>query len=112
MLLVAGFTNYLNVMITGILSRRRELKVMESIGMTGKQKRAMFLAEGGCYCLITAALMLTAGSGILYLIRRYMEERLSYFQYQYPFVWTFILLAGLTGICLTVPEAMARKRNR
>ena len=108
MLLVAGFTNYLNVMITGILSRRRELKIMESIGMTGKQKRAMFLAEGGCCCLITAVLMLTAGSGILHLIRRYMEERLSYFQYQYPYVWTLLLLAGLTGICLMVPEIIRR----
>ena len=108
MLLAAGFTNYLNVMITGILSRRRELKVMESIGMTGKQKRAMFLAEGGCYCLLTAVLMLTAGSGILHLIRRYMEERLSYFQYQYPYVWTLVMLAGLTGICLLVPEIIRR----
>lgn len=102
-LLAAGFTNYFNVMITGILSRRRELEIMESIGMTGKQKRRMFLAEGGCYCLLTAALLLTAGSGILYLIRRYMEERLSYFQYQYPFVWTLVLLAGLTGICMLLP---------
>lgn len=102
-LLCAGFTNYFNVMITGILTRRRELEIMESIGMTGKQKRRMFLAEGGCYCLLTAALLLTAGSGILYLIRRYMEERLSYFQYQYPFVWTLVLLAGLTGICMLLP---------
>ena len=102
-LLAAGFTNYFNIMITGILSRRRELEIMESIGMTGKQKRRMFLAEGGCYCLLTAALLLTAGSGILYLIRRYMEERLSYFQYQYPLVWTLGLLAGLTGICMLLP---------
>lgn len=102
-LLCAGFTNYFNVMITGILTRRRELEIMESIGMTGKQKRRMFLAEGGCYCLLTAALLLTAGSGILYLIRRYMEERLSYFQYQYPLVWTLVLLAGLTGICMLLP---------
>lgn len=102
-LLCAGFTNYFNVMITGILTRRRELEIMESIGMTGKQKRRMFLAEGGCYCLLTAALLLTAGSGILCLIRRYMEERLSYFQYQYPLVWTLVLLAGLTGICMLLP---------
>ena len=30
-LLIAGFTNYFNVMITGILSRRRELEIMETL---------------------------------------------------------------------------------
>lgn len=109
-LLIAGFTNYFNVMITGILSRRRELEIMESIGMTRKQKRRMFLAEGGCYCLLTAALILTAGSGILCLIRRYMEERLSYFQYQYPLIWTFFLLAGLAGIFYVPVDSMCELR--
>lgn len=54
------------------------------------------------------AIIGTSGSGILHLIRRYMEERLSYFQYQYPSVWTLVLLAGLTGICLMVPEIIWR----
>lgn len=110
-LLCAGITNYLNVMITGILSRRRELAVMESIGMTGRQKRRMLMAEGGFYCLITAALILTAGSGLLALIRGYMEARLSYFVWQYPFGWTMLLLAGMAGICLMVPVAMVRRES-
>ena len=110
-LLCAGITNYLNVMITGILSRRRELAVMESIGMTGRQKRRMLMAEGGFYCLITAALILTAGSGLLALIRGYMEARLSYFVWQYPFGWTMLLLAGMAGICLMVPVAMVHRES-
>lgn len=110
-LLCAGITNYLNVMITGILSRRRELTVMESIGMTGRQKRRMLMAEGGFYCLITAALILTAGSGLLALIRGYMEARLSYFVWQYPIGWTMILLAGMAGICLMVPAVMAGREK-
>ena len=110
-LLCAGITNYLNVMITGILSRRRELAVMESIGMTGRQKRRMLMAEGGFYCLITAALILTAGSGLLALIRGYMEARLSYFVWQYPFGWTMLLLTGMAGICLLVPVAMVHRES-
>ena len=39
MLLFAGLTNYFNVMIMGRYSRKQELAVMESIGMTKKQKR-------------------------------------------------------------------------
>ena len=46
MLLFAGLTNYFNVMIMGRYSRKQELDVMESIGMTKKQKRKMFFWEG------------------------------------------------------------------
>ena len=45
-LLLAGFTNYFNVMVTGILARKKELKIMESVGMTKKQKRTMIQTEG------------------------------------------------------------------
>ena len=33
-LLLAGFTNYFNVMVTGVLARKKELKIMENVGMT------------------------------------------------------------------------------
>ncbi len=57
MLLFAGLTNYFNVMIMGRYSRKQELDVMESIGMTKKQKRKMFFlgrklvfSPGGSAC--------------------------------------------------------------
>lgn len=110
-LLFAGLMNYFNVMITGILSRRKELEIMESIGMTGRQKRKLLAAEGLYYCLIVAVLMLTAGSGILEFIRFYMEKKLSYFVFSYPAGWTIALIAGLVGICMLVPEAMYRRKR-
>lgn len=110
-LLFAGLTNYFNVMITGILSRKKELEVMESLGMTQRQKRRLLAAEGLYYCLIVAGLMLTAGSGILRLIRVYMEDKLSYFVFSYPVGWSIALIAGLAGICLVIPEVMYRRKN-
>ena len=110
-LLFAGLTNYFNVMITGILSRKKELEVMESLGMTQRQKRRLLAVEGLYYCLIVAGLMLTAGSGILRLIRVYMEDKLSYFVFSYPVGWSIALIAGLAGICLVIPEVMYRRKN-
>lgn len=72
-LLSAGFTNYVNVMLTGMLSRRKEFEIMESIGMTKKQKRKLLAMEGLYYCLFAAALVLTAGNVIL----RFMIERIG-----------------------------------
>ena len=46
-LLLAGFTNYFNIMVTGFLARKRELDIMESIGMTQRQKRKL-IADDDC----------------------------------------------------------------
>ncbi len=98
-LLLAGCTNYVNVMFTGILARRRELETMESIGMTGRQKKAVILAAGGYYALLTSVLLLTVGTGILLLIRAYMEQSLSYFVFSYPAGWLLLLIGGMAGVC-------------
>lgn len=36
-LLFAGLTNYFNVMMTGILARKKEMEIMENVGMTRKR---------------------------------------------------------------------------
>lgn len=99
-LLFAGLTNYFNVTVTGILARRKEFEVMESIGMTRKQKRNLLIAEGMYYCVTVGLLILTVGSGILWLICRYMESRLSYFVCGYPLGWILKLIVGLTVVCV------------
>lgn len=105
-LILMGLVNYLNVIATGILSRQRELAVMECAGMTGKQIRGMLAAEGGMYCVIIGALVLTAGSGILWLIRVYMDQRIAYFQFTYPGMEAGWILAVLFAACVGVPLVM------
>jgi putative ABC transport system permease protein len=47
--------------MTGILSRRREFAVIQSVGMTSRQLRAMLIYEGLFYALssVSAALILS-----------------------------------------------------
>lgn len=110
-LLFGGLTNYFNIVMAGVLSRKKELAVMESIGMTRRQRRKLILYEGGYYWLIVTILMLTVGNGILWLIRFYMEQKLSYFVFTYPLGWTALSLAGLAGICLSAPAIVQRKEE-
>lgn len=111
-LLFAGLTNYFNVVITGILTRKKELEVMYSIGMTEKQMKKMFLAEGAYYCGLVGILTLTVGNGILKWISYYMEKKLSYFVFQYPAGWELALLLGFAVICLVVTEAAVHSLKR
>ena len=97
-LLLAGFTNYFNIMATGFLARKRELDIMESIGMTRKQKRKLIADEGAYYCLFTAGLLLTAGVAALLPVRYYMEQKLSYFVFTWPVTEMVFLIGGLVMI--------------
>lgn len=111
-LLLAGFTNYFNIMVTGFLARKRELSVMESIGMTGKQKRKLIASEGGYYCLVTAGLLLTVGIALLLPVRLYMEQRLSYFEFGWPVVETVLLIIGLIIINQLTAWLMCKYSSR
>ena len=105
-LILMGILNYLNVMATGIFSRQRELAVMECVGMTGKQIKGMLAAEGGIYCVIVGFLTLTVGSGILRLIRMYMESRIAYFKFLYPVAVAGSILAAVSVVCVVIPLVM------
>ncbi len=108
-LLLAGLTNYFNVVITGAFARRKELKIMESVGMTEKQKKGMLLMEGGYYYLFTVGLLLTAGTGILILIRYYMEQKVSYFSFTWPVTWLFLLAGVFAAINIAAVRIMCKE---
>ena len=88
MLLMAGMTNYLNIVVTGIFSRKKELEIMERVGMTKRQK------------------LVTIGSVMLQWIKTYMEIKLSYFVFQYPLIWLVVGLCCLAGISFAVPAGL------
>ena len=46
---LGGVLNFINSMVTAILSRRKEFAVMQSIGMTKKQLRRLLVFEGLYY---------------------------------------------------------------
>ncbi len=46
-----GVLNFTNTILTGIISRRKEFAVLQAVGMTGKQLKAMLITEGLFYTL-------------------------------------------------------------
>ena len=55
---LVGVLNFANAILTGITARRRELAVLQSIGMTTRQLRTMLTIEGLLYTAGAAALAL------------------------------------------------------
>lgn len=52
---LVGVLNFFNAIMTGILSRRREFAVLQAVGMTSRQLKAMLIYEGLFYTLGAAA---------------------------------------------------------
>ena len=55
---LVGVLNFFNAILTGIIARKREFAVLQSIGMTGKQLKAMLVYEGLFYALGAAGISL------------------------------------------------------
>lgn len=50
---LVGVLNFINAVLTGILTRKRELAVLQSVGMTGRQLKTMLVYEGLYYTLLS-----------------------------------------------------------
>lgn len=102
-LILIGVINFINVMLTGVFTRKKELAVMESVGMTKKQVRKMLMFEGLYYGFITIILILTAGSGIVYGVAKLAEKTADYAVFHYPWVLMAGIAAVILAICILVP---------
>ena len=55
---LVGVLNFFNAILTGIIARKREFAVLQSIGMTGRQLKTMLVYEGLFYALGAAVISL------------------------------------------------------
>ena len=64
---LVGILNFFNAILTGILSRKREFAVLQSVGMTGRQLKTMLVYEGLLYALgaVLVSLVLSLAVGPL-----------------------------------------------
>ena len=110
---LVGVLNFFNAIFTGIMVRRREFAVLQSIGMTGKQLKTMLVYEGLYYALgaVAAALVLTlAFSPILGTVMNSMFWFVTYRFTAAPVLGAlpvFLLLGAL--VPLAVYRAAARR---
>ncbi|MDD3279883.1 MAG: ABC transporter permease [Lachnospiraceae bacterium] len=104
-----GIVNYLNTIITDIMTRKREFAIMESIGLTRKQLRWMLTLEGLFYCILIAALLGSVGSGILYVFGICMHNQMEYFTFKYPVGLYIGIIIILILFCTIIPRLIYRR---
>lgn len=103
---MVGILNFLNAILTGILSRRREFAMLQSVGMTGKQLKRMLVYEGVFYALGAIVLSLILSVAMEPLAGHLMESMWWFFSFRFtllPMVFiipVFILLGVLLPLAV------------
>ena len=108
LLIVIGLINFINVMLTGVVARKNEFAVMESIGTSKKQIKKILTLEGGIYALITTGLIMTLGNAFLLLVADAVPHMADYAKFEYPFALVICLIFAIFIICLSVPAIVYR----
>lgn len=107
-----GILNFVNAMITSIFSRRRELAMLQSIGMTTRQLLHMLITEGLIYIALTAVIVLTIGLALTWAIVQ-AASQLTFFITAHLTLWPILLsLLLLTIIAWAVPTISFRNVTR
>lgn len=94
-----GFMNLINTMITSIVTRKKELGILQAIGLSNKQLVKMLQKEGILFTIGTLTCALTFGNLLGYLIFVWGKNTgfMSVTTYHYPFIETIIMISMLVG---------------
>lgn len=93
-----GVLNFLNAMITSIMTRKREFAMLRSIGMTEEQLKKMLVYEGGWYAILTILLSLI----ICGILSTFMGDVLSNMFWFFRYHFTMTPIAIVTPIFLII----------
>lgn len=100
---MVGILNFLNAILTGIMARKREFAVLQSVGMTGRQLNRMLITEGmvfaGSSIVITLILTIVMGP----LASSVLEGMFWFFSYHLTVTPIFVVAPVFLLIGAVIP---------
>lgn len=101
-LALIGILNFVNAFVTSAQARKKELAVLQSVGMTGKQLCKMLIGEGFCYIALTAALVLSLGTLATYALIKAFTAQMWMFTYHFVIwpIFAALPLLLLAAVCV------------
>ena len=111
---LVGLINFINLVMTNIITRRHEFATMQSIGMTNQQLRKMMISESFSYVLL-AGIVGTLAAGVLgmTLVRTFVEISPSSIMmtFQMTLLPALIMLVLFLVLAFIVPVVALRLFN-
>lgn len=107
-----GILNFVNTMVTSVLSRKQEFAMMEAVGMTGGQLKAMLCFEGGYYALYTAVCAVTLSVVLSVTAVRSLGENFFFFTWKLTVTPMLLCIPAVAAVVLLVPVICYRSMNK
>ncbi len=98
-----GVVNYANSLITSIIVRKRELSMLQSIGMSGKQLKLLLVLEGLYYAIGTIIGTLVLSVIISFVIMQPIINSLTWFQFNFTLIPLLAAYPVLVVLAITIP---------
>ncbi len=109
---LVGVLNFFNAILTGIITRRREFAMLQSIGMTGRQLNTMLIWEGLLYALSAAAVSLILSIAVGPLLSNVLERTFWFFTYRFTIIPVLMLSPIFVVLGIVVPLLVYRRVGR
>lgn len=111
-LAIIGILNFVNAVVTGMISRKKEFVVMQAVGMTGRQMKEMLIWESATYVFWTILGSAGIGSTVAYVILKKLEGESAFFTYHFTVAPLLLCTPILLALAIIVPMISFRWISR
>lgn len=102
-LAIIGVLNFINTMVTSVVSRKQEFAMMEAVGMTGGQLKSMLCFEGGYYALYTTVCAIILSIIISVTAVKNLGEGFFFFTWKLTVAPVILCIPAIMIVVLFVP---------
>ena len=107
-----GILNFINAIITEIISRKREFAMLQSIGMTNAQLQKTLICEGISYIVISGVISFVLGSLLSWAILNALNNVILFFEYHFQILPFVIMIPLLVLVAVIAPTAAYRNLRK
>ena len=107
-----GILNFINAILTQIISRKREFAMLQSIGMTNDPLLKTLVCEGLSYIAISGVISLLLGSLLSWLTLRALNNVLLFFEYRFQIRSFLIMMPVLVLVAAAAPVICYRQLRK
>ncbi len=109
---MVGVLNFINAVMAGIIARKKEIAVLQAIGMTGKQVREMLVTEGLIYTVGAGMIALILSALLVPLLNTTIEEMFWFYSGHFSVTPVLIMLPIFAIVGFLIPAISYRGLTR
>ena len=109
---LVGVLNFFNAIMTGILSRKREFAVLQSIGMTNRQLKAMLIYEGLFYAAGSSIVALILSVLLYPLLGNLLETMFWFFRAHFTVLPVLITVPVFAFLGFGIPSVIYQQTSK